>query len=113
MHLIDTVSARHVTVTNQELARPGQLQRDRRVGELAHVDGLTAADKLPDRISDVPDVDVHAGQRRGRRPSQKARTRRRLQSPRNTTASYPPGATHPEYSMPRSYWSVKKYGGRS
>ena len=47
------------------------------------------------------------------RPSdiQKAMNSRSSTLPRQTTVS--PGPASPEYSMPRSYWSVKKYGTRS
>jgi hypothetical protein len=41
---------------------------------------------------------------------------RRKHPPRHvsagTTSSYPQELTLPAYTMPRSYWSVKKYGSR-
>ncbi len=43
--------------------------------------------------------------------SQNAVNSRAPTSPRNTTESY--SGAWPTYSMPRSYWSVKKYGNSS
>lgn len=44
------------------------------------------------------------------RPSftQNATNSRFPASPRISTWSYDPGGAHPEYSIPRSYWSEKK-----
>ena len=49
------------------------------------------------------------------RPSrrQNAMSSRPCRSPRTTTSSYPWDPTYPTYSMPRSNWSVKKYGSLS
>src|SRR5215204_31791 len=45
--------------------------------------------------------------------SQNAWNSRPRTSPRVTTRSYPLGGAWPTYSMPRSYWSVKKNGSSS
>src|SRR5690606_21958324 len=45
--------------------------------------------------------------------SQNTTNSREATSPRYTTSSYSPGAATPDISIPRSYWSLKKYGIRS
>ena len=68
-------------------ARGELVERDVGVGEELGVDRRLGPDQRLDVVGHVPDVHVHAGERRGRRGSQKAMNSRASRSPRKTTSS--------------------------
>ena len=95
-------------------------ERDLRIGQRLQVDRPAVQarpDQRGDRLGDVPDVGVHPGQHPAvadpERDEFRAALRVRVDG--RDRRGRPPGrtrqgSTQPVYSMPRSYWSEKKYG---
>ena len=67
--VVQLLEAVHATLPSA----PGTsvLERHAGIGEAAVVDGDALADQPLDRVRDIPDVDVHARPRRGRRSARR------------------------------------------